>query len=116
MKNPWTGEDPDRGLKTLDQALSEVLERVTEGGLATFEVIKEAWPDIVGDEMGERSRPVRLSKGVLTVEVVDGGTASRLRLRQSNIRQDLEVRLGRSEVAQIRWRVRRRSNPSGASE
>lgn len=115
MKNPWTGEDRDRGLKTLDQALAEVLERVTEGGLAAFEVIKQAWPDIVGDEMQERSRPVRLSKGVLTVEVVDGGTASRLRLQQAKIRKDLEARLQRSEVAQIRWRVRRRNNRLDAS-
>ena len=96
----------------LDQALAEVLERVTEGGLAAFEMIKSTWPDIVGEEMQERSRPIRLSKGVLTVEVADGGTASRLRLQQSRIRRDIGSRLGRSEVAQIRWRVRRRNDRS----
>jgi hypothetical protein len=115
MKNPWTGEDPDRGLLALDQALAHVLERVTEGGLATFEVIRQTWPQAVGEELRERSRPVRLSKGVLTVEVADGGTASRLRLEQAKIRRRLEAHLEPGVVAQIRWRVRRYTHRSGDS-
>ena len=110
MRDPWTGEDPDRGLEALDQALAQVLERVTEGGLAAFEVIKQAWEDVVGEELQERSRPVRLSKGVLTVEVSDGGTASRLRLEQRRIRGELQTLLGRGAVAQIRWRVGRNNH------
>ena len=88
----------------------DVLERVTEGGLAAFEVIKQTWPQVVGDELRDRSRPVRLSRGVLTVEVSDGGTASRLRLEQRRIRGELETALGRGAVAQIRWRVQRRNH------
>ena len=110
MKNPWTGEDPDRGLLALDEALEAVLERVTEGGLATFETVKTIWPDIVGDESRHNSRPVRLSQGVLTVEVSDGSTASRLRLRQGKIRSALEQHVGRGEIAQIRLRVGRRQD------
>ncbi|MDX2342499.1 MAG: DUF721 domain-containing protein [Acidimicrobiia bacterium] len=107
MKNPWTGKDPDRGLNALGATFETVLERVTEGRLATFEVIKGAWPDIVTEAWRERSRPVALEKGVLTVEVSDGGAASRLRLEQGKIREALDERLGRGEVAQIRLRVSR---------
>lgn len=107
MKNPWTGKDPDRGLNELGTTLESVLERVTEGRLATFEVIKGVWPEIVSDAWKERSRPVRLEKGVLTVEVSDGGAASRLRLEQAKIREALDEHLGRGEVAQIRFRVSR---------
>lgn len=107
MKNPWTGKDPDRGLKALETTLESVLERVTEGRLAPFEVIKGVWPEIVSDTWRERSRPVRLEKGVLTIEVADGGAASRLRLEQGKIRAALDERLGRGEVAQIRLRVGR---------
>ncbi len=110
MKNPWTGEDPDRGLNAVDATLETVLERVTEGRLAAFEVIKNAWPEIVSAPWRERSRPVRLDKGVLTVEVSDGGAASRLRLEQRNIRAALEERLGRDEVAKIKLRVGRRKD------
>ena len=42
MKNPWTGEDRDRGLNAVDATLESVLERATEGRLATLEVIKAA--------------------------------------------------------------------------
>ncbi len=107
MKNPWTGKDPDRGLNALGVTLESVLERVTEGRLAPFEVIKSAWPEIVSEKWRERSRPVRLEKGVLTVEVSDGGAASRLRLEQGKIRAALDDRLGRGEVAQIKLRVTR---------
>jgi hypothetical protein len=107
MRNPWTGEDPDRGLKPLDSTLEIVLERVTEGRLAAFEVIKQAWRSVVGSADADRSQPIRLSKGVLLVEVADGTTASKLRLRQGEIREALGGLIGRGEVAQIKFRVRR---------
>lgn len=107
MINPWTGKNRDRGLNALDGTLESVLERVTEGKLATFEVIKSVWNEIVSDSWRERSRPVRLEKGVLTIEVSDGSAASRLRLEQGNIRAALDERLGRGEVAQIKLKVGR---------
>lgn len=110
MKNPWTGEDPDRGLNALDDTLHAVLERVTAGHLAAFEVIKNSWPDIVSESWRERSRPVKLENGVLTIEVSDGGAASRLRLEQRRIKQAVTARIGRNEVAQIKLRVGRFSD------
>lgn len=108
MKNPWTGEERDRGLNAVDSTLESLLERVTEGRLAAFEVIKAAWPDIVSEPWRQRSRPVRLEKGVLTIEVADGGVASRLRLEKGKIRAALDERLGRDQVARIMLRVGRR--------
>ncbi len=110
MKNPWTGEDRDRGLNALDTTLEAVLERVTEGGLARFEVIKSLWPEIVSEQWRERSRPVRLDKGVLTVEVSDGGAASGLRLEQRKVRSALDDHIGHGEVTRIRFRVGRQSS------
>jgi hypothetical protein len=110
MKDPWTGKERDRGLSPLEDTLETVLERVTEGRLAAFEVIKSAWPEIVTAPWSARSRPVRLEKGVLTIEVSDGGAASRLRLEQGKIRTALADRLGRDEVAQIKLRVGRRQD------
>lgn len=107
MIDPWTGKNPDRGLNSLDSTLESVLERVTEGRLAAFETIKSAWGEIVTDAWSERSRPVRLDNGVLTIEVSDGAAASRLRLEQAQIRAALDERLGRGEVAQIKLKVGR---------
>lgn len=115
MKDPWTGRERDRGLNALDGALEAVLERVTEGGLASFEVIKTIWPDLVSERWRERSRPVRLENGVLSVEVSDGGAASGLRLEQSKIRRALDEHVGQGEVAQIRIRVGRRGSWSGTT-
>ena len=107
MKNPWTGEDPDRGLELLDQTLEAVLERVTEGRLAVFEVVKQGWAEVIGPADAGSSRPVRLDRGVLLVEVANGAAASKLRLRQTKIKHALEQILGRGEIAQIKFRVRR---------
>ncbi len=105
MIDPWTGKNPDRGLNPLDSTLEAVLERVTEGKLAAFEMIKAAWGEIVSDVWRERSRPIQLEKGVLTIEVSDGAAASRLRLEQAQIRAALDERLGRGEVGQIKLKV-----------
>jgi hypothetical protein len=110
VKNPWTGKDPDRGLIRLEGPLETVLEQVTEGRLAGFEMIKSVWPEIVSAAWHDRSRPVRFEKGVLTIEVSDGGAASRLRLEQRKIRAALDERLGHGEVVQIRMRVGRRKD------
>ena len=107
MIDPWTGKNRDRGLDQLDNTLESVLERVTEGKLAAFEMVKAAWGDIVSDVWRGRSRPIRLEDGVLTVEVADGAAASRLRLEQAQIRAALEERLARDEVAQIKLKVGR---------
>ncbi len=114
MIDPWTGKNRDRGLNPLDGTLESVLERVTEGRLATFEVVKAAWNDVVTDSWRERSRPVRLENGVLTVEVSDGSAASRLRLEQSKIKAALDEHLGRGEVAQIKLKVGRRRDWSNS--
>ncbi|MDJ0954130.1 MAG: DUF721 domain-containing protein [Acidimicrobiia bacterium] len=110
MVDPWTGKNPDRGLNPLDGTLESVLERLTDGKLATFEVARAAWNEVVSETWRERSQPVRLENGVLTVEVSDGGAASRLRLEQGKIKAALEQHLGRGAVAQIRLRVRPRSD------
>jgi predicted nucleic acid-binding Zn ribbon protein len=107
MINPWTGEDTDRGLTLVGGALEAVLEQATEGRLAALEVAKTVWNDVVSDIWRARSRPVRLENGVLTVEVSDGGVASRLRLEQAQIRAALDEQLGRGEVAQIKFKVSR---------
>jgi len=105
MINPWTGEERDRGLKLVEDTLEHVLERVTDGRLAAFETVKAVWRQIVPDTAGSRSRPVRLDKGILTVEVADGGVASRLRLEQRRIRAAIEEHLGHGEIAQIKLKV-----------
>lgn len=112
MIDPWTGKSRDRGLNALDGALESVLERVTEGKLARFEIIKAAWGEVVSELWRERSRPVRLEKGVLTVEVSDGGAASRLRLERAKIKAALEEHLGKGEIVQIKLKVARRGHGS----
>jgi hypothetical protein len=107
MINPWTGEDSDRGLQLLNPTLEDVLERVTAGRLAAFEVVKQVWDTVVSETWRDRSHPVKLEKGVLTVDVCDGGVASRLRLEQRKIRAAFDEHLGSGEVAQIRLRVNR---------
>lgn len=105
MINPWTGENRDHGLNPLETTLHNVLERVTEGRLAAFELVKAVWGDVVSETWRERSRPTRLEKGVLTVEVSDGSAASRLRLEQATIKTALNEHLGQGEIAQIKLKV-----------
>jgi hypothetical protein len=118
VKDPWTGEDPDRGLIAIDGPLAAFLEKATEGRRPGLGMVQGLWPAIVAPPWAERSRPIRLERGELTVEVADGATATRLRMEGNAIRRSLEGHLGRGEVGRIRFRVARpgrlRPGPDGS--
>jgi predicted nucleic acid-binding Zn ribbon protein len=64
------------------------------------------WPDLVGDNVGANSRPLRLRDGTLTVAVADPAWATQLRFLESTLLDRLRAELGPDAVATIEVRVR----------
>ena len=105
--------------------LGEVLERTVEAlGLRSRldeRRVREAWAGIVGEGVAEHSRPLTLKHGRLTVAVPDSVWMHELSLIRHRLVPQLNVRLGRTAVREIRLTVRtpgkrrKRADPSVAS-
>jgi hypothetical protein len=91
-------------LSDLKKPLARALKQVALAGPAA--VLFPAWSDSVGPVLAGRSRPVRLHRGVLTVEVSPEFLVPLERERALLI-QRLNERLGRGSVSRVFFVARR---------
>lgn len=86
--------------------IDRVLGRIARGSPGAVLALRAAWRDVAGVRLADRSAPVSLEAGVLTVEVDDGGTASLLRFETANlIRRAADVCV--EPVSSVSFRVKR---------
>lgn len=59
------------------------------------------WPKVVGEDVAEHSRPVKLENGVLTVEAVSTAWATQLRLLASSLLKRIAGEVGHGVVTRL---------------
>ena len=64
--------------------------------------LARAWPDLVGERLGEATRPVALEGGILTVRASDGPWGSQAKYLAEEIRMRADAALGTGSVNGIR--------------
>jgi hypothetical protein len=64
--------------------------------------LARAWPDLVGERLGEATRPVSLEGGVLTVRAADGPWGAQAKYLAEEIRTRADAALGSGAVNAIR--------------
>lgn len=64
-----------------------------------------AWPEVVGPAIAPRTQPRFLKDGVLFVEVSSAAWANELALLKPGLLQQLDRRLGRGIVKDVRWQL-----------
>jgi predicted nucleic acid-binding Zn ribbon protein len=101
-----TGDDR-RELEAVGDLLDSVLARIGGGRRPTVMVVRERWSEVAGPGW-DQAEPIQVRDGVLTVEVPDGGTASRLRYDTASLLRRISALIGAEEVRSIRLRVARR--------
>ena len=90
-----------RELTTLGDALRAALSRLPLGvELASFPIWTE-WADVVGGTIARHTRPRRLRRGVLVVEVDGVEWMHELQYLKHDLRARLNHRLGRAGVRDI---------------
>lgn len=99
--------DERRQLEAVGEVLDSVLARIGGGRRPVVMVIRERWPEVAGPGW-DQGEPVQVRNGVLTVEVRDGGTASRLRYDTAPLLRRISGLIGAEEITSIRLRVSRR--------
>ena len=98
--------------QTLSQALDEVLQSLQPAGkpgpsAKTVGGVFARWEDAVGEGIASHARPVRLSDGVLVVEVDDPAWATQVKFLELTVRTRLQEVAGVT-VERLEVRVARR--------
>ncbi len=87
----------------VEDVLAEVLEKTgLRVGLDDRELV-DAWPDLVGPELADRSRAVALEGGILTVQADHGVWRQELTLLFPRILERYRQIYGAERVRELRW-------------
>lgn len=100
-----------RDLAKVGDLIDVVLGKVAKSGVAPIVRLRQRWPEIAG-EWAERSVPVAIAHGVLTLEVASGLDASMLKYATSQLLAAASLELG-DAIPLRRVAVRVRTRGSG---
>lgn len=100
-----------RDLEQVGKDVDRLLERMGMPPAVDLSMLVERWSELVGEAIGEVSRPVLLEGTELTVDAADGPTASLLKYRIGPLLDALREHLGEGVVEAVKIRVARRKKP-----
>ena len=101
---PGTSSPPTRLADTLDR----VLGRLGAPSRAGIEVVFDRWPDVVGDAMAGRTRPVAIDDDALVVACDEPALATHVRFLERQLVARVTELAGSRQIARIEVRVDRR--------
>jgi|SRR5680860_1222213 len=105
---PLPGSEPDEPT-AVGSSLDRVMKRLGAARVATTQSVFDRWPDLVGEQVASRARPVSLRDATLLVSVDDPAWATQLRFLEAQILTGIAAEFGPDEVVRIEVRVRRGS-------
>ena len=97
----WRPLDEDRG----PRKIGDGLDRILPGGKA-FRVLRERWPELVGDNLASHIRPASIEAKTLVIAVEDPAWASQLKWLETDLLGRLAEALGEGVVTDLRVVVR----------
>jgi predicted nucleic acid-binding Zn ribbon protein len=101
MSPRWRPLDEDRG----PRKIGDGLDRVLPGG-KTFRVLREQWPELVGESFASHARPSSIEAKTLVIAVDDAAFASQFKWMESDLLERLAEALGEGIVTSLRVVVR----------
>ena len=84
------------------------------GAVLTVSRLRENWADIVGDDLAQKTRPVRLRRETLWLAAPDSSWAFNLLFVKEEILDSVHTFLQSDDVGDLRFVVRDFSSPEGA--
>ncbi len=104
----WRGVDAgpvlDLPAKSLAQVLGKVVKDLGLTERMQLEEVLAAWRSAAGDFISRNARPESVSKGVLTVRVLQSSVHHALSMEKSRLIGKLNESLGRAVIRDIRFR------------
>jgi hypothetical protein len=107
---------PKKGPRPLSEGVDRILHDLGAPSRGTIEVLLERWPEVVGPVLAERTRPVRVRDGHLSVEADDPAVASRVKWSTRSLIDAIDRLVAKDAVSAIDVRVRRTEGRSDAPD
>lgn len=85
--------------------LSGLLKKLQAEGRPSVEEASEIWKRLAGEEAAKYSRPRRLNRQRLVVEVENSGWMHELRMRKAQLQEGLIELLGAGRVKELSFRI-----------
>lgn len=90
-------------LERIGEIISRVMTREGYEKRSRQGPIYDLWPQMVGELLAEKCRPIAIQKGVLVVQVDDSVWMHELQIQKYQILERLWELVGEEEVSDIRW-------------
>ncbi|MBX3314616.1 MAG: DUF721 domain-containing protein [Actinobacteria bacterium] len=109
---PWSPlptPDGDQGPPPtpLREGLDAVLRSLGGGGVDAIVLVHERWSELVGPEVADRSRPISVRDGCLSVRVAGPAWADHLRWSEAEILGRVDQLLGPGTIVSLSVRIDR---------
>lgn len=100
-----SGEKRNKKLDSVAQVLQRLFENSKSPLSEGFQRyrLEQQWPDVVGQQMGQFTRPVDFNKGLLTVAVSNASLMTELQFFRQDIITKVNTHVGRVWVQKIRF-------------
>ncbi len=100
---PWEPlPDAQRQPSPLSEPLDRLLDALVGASASTIDTIIDRWPEIVGDVVAPRARPVKLVDAVLTVRADDAVVGSEVRWLEPTIVERVAELAGGAQLAGVK--------------
>lgn len=93
------------GPRPLREPLERLVEHLGAPPVSVLTRLRDRWPDLVGPALADRTRPVELVDGVLTVACAEGALAAQVSWMETQIRERFDEVFGPGQLDRIRTRV-----------
>ena len=105
---PWEPlpSDADPPPEPMARSLDRLLRNLGSPKARAVRSVFDDWPEVVGEQVASRARPVSLRRGRLVVAVPDAAWATQLRFLEPQLLARLADAFGDDEVTAIDIRVR----------
>lgn len=107
MADPLPGEDRSRSPRPLQAGLDAVLRRLGAAPVASITQVIDAWPELVGPEIAQRSHPRRLEAETLFVAADDPSLVSHLSWQESALLESIRALLDSDEPTRLDVTIQR---------
>lgn len=90
----------------MGESLDRLMRNFGAPKVSTVRSVFDRWPELVGEQVAARARPISLRDAVLTIGVTDPAWATQLRFLEAELLGKIATHFGPDEVTSIEVKVR----------
>lgn len=91
--------------RPISSVMRKLLSEKGYGAIESAQELLDAWPAVVGTTLAKATRPGRVSKGILLVEVANSQALQEIHFEKSKILKALQRDLPAHKVTDLRFRI-----------